>query len=64
MSDAARDFTDLSFDEIALLHGEEAAIQTGIDADPEWGMVELDMADALPAAKVLPDLLEFVEPGE
>lgn len=55
---------ELTFDEIAAKYGEEAAIQAGIAADPEWGPDELDMSDARPATEMLPDLVEFVERAE
>ncbi len=49
----------LSFDEIAEKHGEEAAIEAGIAADPD--AVELDeewFRRARPAREVLPHLVE------
>jgi hypothetical protein len=48
----------MTFHEIAAKYGEEAAIDAGIAADPEWGPEEMDMSGARPAAEVLPDLVE------
>ena len=38
------DFVGSTFNEIACLHGENAAIQAGVAADTEWGEDELDMS--------------------
>ena len=64
MNAAEPNLTGLTFDEIAAKYGEEAAIQAGIAADPEWGPDELDMSDARPVTELLPDLVEFAERGE
>lgn len=56
--------TGMTFEEIAAKYGEEAAIQAGIVADPEWCPDELDMSDACPATELLPDLVEFAERAE
>jgi hypothetical protein len=58
MSDHGPDLTGMTFHEIAAKYGEEAAIDAGIAADPEWGPEEMDMSGARPAAEVLPDLVE------
>lgn len=55
------DFVGLTFNEIACLHGEDAAIQAGVAADPEWGEDELDISGAVPALELLPALVEFTE---
>ena len=55
------DFVGSTFNEIACLHGENAAIQAGVAADPEWGEDELDMSGAVSAVELLPDLVEFTE---
>ena len=64
MNSAEPNLTGMTFDEIAAKHGEEAAIQAGIAADPEWGPDKLDMSKARPATDLLPDLVEFVERAE
>ena len=51
--------TDMTFQEIEAIYGEEAAIQVGIARDPdnpEW--TDEDFARARPAAEVLPGLVE------
>ncbi len=51
--------TDMTFQEIEALYGEEAAIQVGIARDPdapEW--TEEDFARARPAIEVFPELVE------
>ena len=58
MSDHGPDLTGMTFHEIAAKYGEEAAIDAGIAADPEWGPEEMDMSGARPAVEVLPDLVE------
>ena len=64
MSEATQpDLTGMTFREIAAKYGEEAAIQAGIAADPEWGPEEMDMSNARPAMEVMPDLVGFLENG-
>ena len=58
MSDHGPDLTGMTFHEIAAKYGEEAAIDAGIAADPEWGPEEMDMSGARPAIEVMPDLVE------
>ena len=58
MSDHEPDLTGMTFHEIAARYGEEAAIDAGIAADPEWGPEEMDMSGARPAIEVMPDLVE------
>ena len=61
MSDHEPDLTGMIFHEIAAKYGREAAINAGIEADPEWGPEEMDMSGARPAAEVLPALVESYE---
>ena len=50
------DVSGWTFDEIAAVYGEEAAIQAGIAADPDtWELTE-DFARMRPALEVDPDL--------
>ncbi|MCY4413214.1 MAG: BrnA antitoxin family protein [Caldilineaceae bacterium] len=52
-------FKDKSFEEISGEYGEEAAINAGIEADPET--MELDeewFTKARPASEVVPDIVE------
>ncbi len=52
-------FKDKSFEEISGEYGEEAAINAGIEADPET--MELDeewFKKARPASEVVPDIVE------
>ncbi len=53
-------FKDKSFEEIAGEYGEEAAINAGIEADPET--IELNeewFRKARPASEVVPDIVEL-----
>ncbi len=61
MSAHEPDLTGMTFHEIAAKYGREAAINVGIEADPEWGPEEMDMSGARPAAEVMPDLVESYE---
>ena len=61
MSGHEPDLTGMTFHEIAAKYGREAAINAGIEADPEWGPEEMDMSGARPAAEVLPALVESYE---
>ena len=54
MSAHEPDLTGMTFHEIAAKYGREAAINAGIEADPEWGPEEMDMSGARPAAESLP----------
>ncbi len=52
-------FKGKSFEEISVEYGEEAAINAGIEADPET--IELDeewFKKARPASEVVPDIVE------
>ena len=51
------DVSGWTFDEIAAVYGEEAAIQAGIAADPDtWELTEDDFAQMRPALEVDPEL--------
>ena len=51
------DVSGWTFDEIAAVYGEEAAIQAGIAADPDtWELTEDDFARMRPAPEVDPEL--------
>ena len=53
------DFSGLTFDEIAEEYGLEAAIQAGIDTDPDaWVLTEEDLARMRPGIEVDPELIE------
>ena len=63
-----KDSVDLSgwtFDEIAAVYGEEAAIQAGIAADPDtWELTEDDIARMRPALEVDPGLANQLRPAK
>ena len=51
------DVSGWTFDEIAAVYGEEAAIQAGIAADPDtWELTEDDFGRMRPALEVDPEL--------
>ena len=57
--DERTEFSGLTFDEIAEEYGLEAAIQAGIDADPDtWELTEEDFARMRPASEVHPEFVE------
>ena len=59
MSDHEPDLTGMTFHEIAARYGEEAAINAGIEADPDTVRLTPEwFREARPAAEVLPDLVE------
>ena len=58
------DSPGMLFDEIAAKHGEEAAIQAGIAADPDAReLTERDFARMRPAAEVLPNIVNTWRKG-
>ena len=57
------DVSGWTFDEIAAVYGEEAAIQAGIAADPDtWELTEDDFAQMRPALAVDPGLAKQLRP--
>ena len=57
--DERTEFSGLTFDEIAEEYGLEAAIQAGIDADPDtWELTEEDFARMRPGIEVDPELIK------
>ena len=59
------DLSGWTFDEIAAVYGEEAAIQAGIAADPDtWELTEDDFARMRPALEVDPGLANRLRPAK
>ena len=59
MSSAEPDLTGMTFHEIAAKYGEEAAINAGIEADPDTVRLTPEwFKRARPAIEVMPDLVE------
>ena len=62
MNDHEPDLTGMTFHEIAAKYGEEAAINAGIEADPDTVRLTPEwFKRARPAAEVMPDLVESYE---
>ncbi len=59
MNDHEPDLTGMTFHEIAAKYGEEAAINAGIEADPDTVRLTPEWFQrARPAIEVMPDLVE------
>ena len=62
MSDYEPDLTGMTFREIAAKYGEEAAIEAGIESDPDTVRLTPEwFKRARPAIEVMPDLVEGFE---
>ena len=63
--DLPDDVKGMTFREIEAKYGEEVAINAGIAADPDtWELTPEEMAQARPAAEVVPHIVEAYRRGK